>query len=293
MKEKLELRQIRDFGTVIGDIFVFIRQNIKPLLKSYFSICGIFLLGGLISLVIFKIQAQQIQGRRVGTGIFSNSMSGMLFTWEYLLMILFSILSYVSMYVTVLSFIALYIEKGNVAPNTNEVWSYFRYYFFRVFGSSIGLGLLLVICFAVCLLPGIYVFPAFTLFFPVMMLENGSFSHSFERSFKLLSGEWWVSAATILVIYFIFYVTSMIVQLPTVILEMVSTLSHTESAIKSLYTLFAAIFTCLAQIFVLIPIIGSALIYFNLIERKESIGLLGRINNFGSQGPVHDHPEEY
>lgn len=290
MREKLEFREIRDFGTIIGDTFLFIRQNFKPLLKSFFAVCGIFITAAIISMIMFKIQTIDLQDTNaLGYG----SMKGMMFTWEYVAILTFSIITCVSMHGVVLSFVALYMVKGRVAPTTVEVWSYFRYYFFRLLGSSLGISILLIICFVCCIVPGIYVFPAFSLFLPVMVLENGSFSHSFERSFKLLKGEWWITAATIFVSYIIFYMCSLIIQAPAFILEMISTLSHSEKSVRSIYAIFTAIFTYIAYIFFTIPIITSCLIYFNLVERKESTGLLDRINTMGTHTTSHTQQEEY
>ena len=294
MQEKLEFRQIRDFGAIIGDTFIFIKQNFKSLTKSFFTICGIFIVASIISMALYKMQEREVQAGFSSNGLWYSSVSKMVFTWEYFLLMVVSLLSYVSMSITVLSFVALYIEKKNVAPTTEEVWSYYKYYFLRMLGSTIGMCIFLIICFFFCFFPGVYVFPAFVIFFPIMILENGSFSHSFDRSFKLLKGEWWVTAAVILVIYIIFYMTSFIAQLPAVFLEFISALSHTENEVKNVYTIIISIFTCLAQFFVIIPIISSCLIYFDLAERKESLGLIERIDTLGEKSSTNaTHPEEY
>ena len=40
----MELRKLRDFGENINDTFQFIRQEFKPLLKSFFAIAGVLIL---------------------------------------------------------------------------------------------------------------------------------------------------------------------------------------------------------------------------------------------------------
>jgi hypothetical protein len=293
MQDKLEFRQVREFGSIISDTFVFIKQNFKALIKSYFIICGIFVAASIISMALYKMQEREITTGYVGQG-FWYTIDRMVFTWEYFLLIVVSMLNYVSIYITILSFVAIYIQKGNIAPSTEEIWGYYKYYFLRMFGSTLAMSIFLVICFAFCILPGVYVFPAFTIFFPIMILENGSFSHSFDRSFRLLKGEWWITAAVIFVIYIIFYMISLVVQLPAFFLQIISTLTHTEAGVRKGYTIASSIFTCLSQVFIIIPIIGSCLIYFNLTERKESLGLLERIDTLG-QKPDTDtsHLEEY
>jgi len=289
MTEKVEFRKIREFGEIIGDTFLFIKQNFKPLMKAFFIICGLFIIAGIISLVMQKTQTRQFSGN----GWYSTYTTTLL-SWEYLLLCVVSVINYVSMYITILSFIGIYIQKGNVAPTMEEVWSYFKFFFFRVLGSSLLLSMFLVLCFAACIIPGIYVFPACTLFYPVMILENGSFGNSFERAFKLIKNEWWITAATLFIIYIIFYVTSLVVQMPAFFLQMLGTFTNGERAINQTYQIISACLTYVAQVFTIIPIVASALIYYNLVERKENTGLFDRMNNLGNHTATdHAIPEEY
>ena len=294
MKEKIEFRKAREFGEIIGDTFLFIKQNFAPLMKAFFAMSGIFIVGGMVSAAMAQLQVvgiSQTAGKAYNenlTTMFYN------FGFNYVFVIIFMICSYTAMYVSVLSYVALYIQKGKQAPSVNEVWGYFKYYFFRVMGSGIVMSLFGVVCFICCLIPGIYVFPIITLFYAIMILENGTLGHSFNRSFKLIKDEWWMTAATMLVVYIIFYAFSMIVQLPSIIIMMVSAFTSGERTITSTYAIVSSISQYVSYIFMIIPIISSALIYYNLVERKENLGLFNRIDGFG-QGPVQENPiqEEY
>jgi len=281
MKAKLEFKKIREFGDLIGDTFLFLRQNFKPLMASFFALTGIFIVGGIISGMIAQLQLVGI-AQSAGV-VYDDSPKNMIYNvgFTYFLSVIFVLLSYTSMYVSILSYIALYIEKGNVAPTVSEVWAYFKYYFFRMMGSGILIMIFFVLCFMLCVIPGIYVYPAITLFAPIMILENGSFSHSFDRSFKLLKNEWWITAATMLVINLIFYAFSTLVQLPAIIIMMVSAFTHGERTITNYYAVISSISQHISYIFMIIPIICSALIYFNLVERKENLGLFQRMDELG------------
>ena len=290
MTEKVEFRKVREFGEIISDTFLFIRQNFKPLMKAFFLICGLFIIAGIISMVIQKTKMTVYNYNQGWYSAYTTT----LLTWEYLLLCVVSLINYVSMYVTVLSFVGAYIQKGNVVPTMDEVWGYFKHFFFRVFGSTLLMSLFLIVCFLACVIPGIYVFPACTLFYPVMILENAPFGHSFERSFKLLKNEWWITAATLFVIYLIFYVSSMVVQIPAFFLQMLGTFTNGERAISQTYQIISACLTYVAQVFTIIPIVASAFIYFNLVERKENTGLFDRMNNLGNNAATdHGIPEEY
>jgi hypothetical protein len=292
MKDKIEFKKIREFGDIIGDTLLFIKQNFKPLMAAFFSLSGIFILGGILSSIIAQTQ---LVGLTEGAGTYGGGPIAKIYSmgFSYVLVIIFLILSYTSMYVSVLSYISLYVEKGNLPPSVAEVWAYFKYYFFRMLGSGLLMSIFLGLCFLCCIIPGIYVFPAVTLFYVVMIIENGNFSHAFERSFKLLKNEWWITAATLLVIYIIFYACSMIVQLPAIIIVMVGAFTHAEQPITKTYAVVSSISQQISYIFMILPIICSTFIYFNLVERKESLGLLNRIDGLGQNSNQAETPEEY
>lgn len=300
MRENVEFRKIREFGDLIADTMLFIKQNFKPLMKCFFSLCGIFIVGGMVSSILAQLQMvsalDSVRENAISRSynnpfnIFYN------FGINYLLVIFFLILNYTAMYITVLSYISIYIQKGNTAPTLPEVWSYFKFYFWRMLGSGFVMTLFLMLCFVCCLLPGLYVFPAVSLFYPIMIIENANFSYSFSRSFNLLKNEWWITAATFIVIWMITYACTLVIQIPGMIIAMASAFTHLEQPITKGYAIATSVSQYLSQIFMIIPIIGSTFIYFNLVERKESSGLLNRIDGLGQQSqtpPTENIPEEY
>lgn len=299
MKEPVEFRKVREFGDIISDSILFIKQNIKPLLKAYLFLCGFFVLASMVNSILMQLQLSNLL-ESGNSAIYSRGTSPLYmfynFTVNYVLMLFLIVLNYTAIYLTVLSYISLYIRKGNIAPTVAEVWSYFKYYFWRMLGSGIVMSLFFGLCFALCIIPGIYVFPAVSLFYPVLILENAGFSYSFNRAFQLLKGEWWITFATFLVIFFIFYACAMVIQIPAVAISMAGAFMHNANAFLGTYGIIAAVAQQLSQVFLMIPIVGAAVIYFNLVERKESTGLMERIDSLGQSQAKDDHPfvqEEY
>ncbi|MGB4776559.1 MAG: hypothetical protein WBP45_15380 [Daejeonella sp.] len=292
MINKVEFKKAREFGELISDSFLFIKQNFKPLLNAFFYLCGVFMVFGIISAVM-----QQMQMAGVIRNPYSMySMRGLsaLFGWRYVLVILFSMLSHVALYLTVISFVALYIQKGNIAPTVEEVWVYFKYYFFKTFGSSFVIVLFMILCFACCIIPGIYVFPAMSLFYPVLIIENGTFSYSFKRAFKLLKEEWWVTAAVLLVIWIITYIFMTIISAPALVLGMINTFTGTEKTLSNIYAIVLAVSQYLALVFIIIPVVCGTMCYFNLVERKENTGLMSRMDSLGKdKDNLNPVSEEY
>ncbi len=295
MATQVEFRKTRDFGELIGDTFPFIKQNFKPLMKAFIYLCGIFIVGAMLSTILVQLQMVGFtQGYGTSRFINNPALFFSLIGAQYILLVLFSILSYVSVYLTVLSYIALYVEKGNVAPSVEEVWSYFKFYFLRVLGSGFVVSLFAGICFLCCVIPGIYVFPMISLFFPVMIMENGTFSYTFDRSFKLVKEEWWATAGVLLIIWVITYACTMLFQLPAIVISLISAFTHGQMVITKTYAIVTSVFQYVSQVFMIIPLICSTLCYFNLVERKENSGLLNRIDQLGKNpDDANTHPEEY
>lgn len=294
MVNQLEFKKRRDFGQVINDTFTFMRQNFKPLIKTYFTFCGLFVLASMAAMLMQQYKMVNIINT-IGNGRNTTGIGfGGLYGIEYFLTILFSLATYASMSVAILSYIAIYVQKGNQTPTTDEVWGYFKYYFFRVFGNSLLLMLMLGVAFIFCLVPGFWLFPFVAMMFPIMVIENGSLGYSFNRSFKIIKDNFWVTFGTLVVVWIIVYACMSMIILPTSLLNMVSMFGHKSPHMSVTLSMITTVLQSLCQVFTIIPIITISLAYFSLVEQKENTGLMERISNFGSnEKPVDSRPEEY
>ncbi|TZF85665.1 hypothetical protein FW774_00885 (plasmid) [Pedobacter sp. BS3] len=294
-EEKIELRQIRDFGAIINDTFVFAKQNLKPLLKVFFILCGVFILGSVLATAIQQNKVVHLVNE-TGSGQYPgrNTRISSYMGWEYAMVIFFALLNYTAITGTVLSYISLYLEKGKQAPSVEEVWSYFRYFFMRILGSVTLLGIALVIAIMLCLVPGIYLFPIISLVYPVMVLENGTLRYSFDRSYSLIKNNWWVTFGTLLIIWLIAYACMSLVSLPAILMQTVSMFSQTKPELTLTFTFISAVINGICHIFMVIPVIGVSLCYFSLAEQKDGTGLMERISTLGNSGTKPDTlSEEY
>ncbi|WP_316806052.1 hypothetical protein [Pedobacter agri] len=291
---KIEFKKRRDFGQVINDTFTFMRQNFKPLIKTYFTFCGLFVLASMSSMLVYQYKMVNIINT-IGNGRSTRGLGlGSIYGLEYFLSLLFSLATYASMTVAILSFITLYVQKGNQAPTTEEVWGYFKYYFFRVFGSAIVLILMLIVAFIFCLVPGFYLFPFIAMMFPIMVIENGTFGYSFSRSFKMIQDNFWVTFGTLIVVWIIVYACMSMVVLPTTLFGMIGMFTSKTPHMSLPLSMATTVLQSLCQVFTIIPVITISLSYFSLLEQKENTGLMERITNFGStEKPIDTRPEEY
>lgn len=283
MQPKIELIKIRDLDEVVRDSITFLRQNFKPLLKSYFTICGVFLIIGLIVSIVnyFEMQMHLEEGTSV-------------FTIAYFLSMLFSILNITSTTVTTLCFITLYREKGNEAPSTQEVWSYFKFYFMRILGATFIIAVLAILGTIFCILPGIYLFTVLGLTLPIIVMENATFNYAISRCFHIIKNNWWRVFGSIVVIYFVLLAVYAVVALPVGLLaEVYATASGTT--IAKIYTVPMLLMSGCLQFLYILPVISLALNYYNLTELSDGTSLLSRIETFGVKDNSADHStsEEY
>ena len=292
----IELAKPRDFGEIISDTFMFIRQNFKNLVKNFFVFCGFFMVAGILatSLSQYKIAGLQSEIIRQGPTTFSGISNMWL---SIVVLMLFSVLGYCANIAVVTCFVSLYKHNGNVPPTTEDLWSYFKQCFLRTLVAAFVTWILLAFGFVLCLIPGIWLFPIFGLIFPIMIIENSTFGYAFSRAFSLISNNWWVTAGTVFVLWLIAYIMIAVLSIPAQAVNIVQLILRPAKNIPQLSLvsiILSAVLQQFLQILLMIPTIGFCLCYFNLSESKEGTNLLDRINKFGNTNNQPDLPtEEY
>jgi hypothetical protein len=300
MPSKIELLKTRDFGEIITDSFIFIRENLKPLLKNFFIFCGFFLLASICTAIIQQTKMLNV----INDNNFPNSAANpfgtanpfRFFGIEYFLTLVFELLNFTAMHVVIYSYLVIFKEKGNLTPTTEELWGYFKYYYLKILGSGLLIFFLLVFGFVLCIIPGVYLYPILALVFPIMIFENTSFGYAFNRSFRLIKDNWWITFGTLLVVGIIVYFAVMIIVLPLTIINISSVLFHPGKGVhlSGAVTIITSILQHLCEVFYIIPLVAVSLIYFNLTEKIENTGLMGRIGKLGDLKDTDDTPtEEY
>lgn len=278
MKQAIELRRIRDFGQIVNDTFTFFKENIKPLLRILFILCGLFILIGIVATIftylnvtsVFNFDPNTYDGERKSFGFF---LTIFLSTFAILIAQAF-------IHLTTLCYISVYLQKNNNTPTLAEVWGYFRFYFFRVLFSSILLAILFAIGFILCVIPGIYLMPVFYLVIPVMVMENSSFGYAFNKSFRIIKNHWWMVFGVVFVMSVIVWVVNSCVGIPLGLITSGSKFLTLQTFKLPLVILFSIMRNMLLLIYVL-PAIAVSLCYFTLAEEKDGTGLLDRIDKLG------------
>ncbi len=285
--EKFELRKVRDFSDLITDTFQFLKLTWKPFLLTFFSICGFFIVAAMVLSVVQQLKAAELlNGQSVRT-VDAASMLRNTFGVEYIMLLLVSMMEYIAIPLTVFCFIALYEQNDGQTPTTADVWSFFKYYFFRFLGAWLVTLLLQLVAFLFLFFPGLWLMPIAALIIAILVFENGSFGYSFGRGFSLISGHWWETFGALFVMGIVVISAQMIFSLPTMVITMGSVFTGSVKTTFSTWKIILTALQHLCVVFYVLPYITIALAYFSLVEQKESAGLEEKIRKFGleSQEP--------
>jgi hypothetical protein len=283
MQPKIELSQVRTTGEIIDDSILFFKQNWKPLLKSYFVICGLFWLAGLIISIINQIKQHEL-----------DTQGGSFFNATNFLTILFSFINFVLISLTVLSYVALYKEKEKNAPTVEEVWVYVKYYLLRGLWSTFLLTLLLAGATLLCIIPGIYLLPIVLLIITIIVIENASLNFAFNRGFQLIKNNWWSTFTVLIVIWIIVGAIMMLMAIPVSIITAAVLFSTNINHDMAVSIAIAVVLNSL-QVLYILPVIAMVVAYYNLNEQKDDLHIMQRIEMLGTHSSDTDHlpTEEY
>lgn len=288
----IELAKVRDFSAIINDSFLFLRQNFKPLLRSFFTFCGFFIVAAIVTGIFQQLKIREFLDVNGLERTSSSNIFNYYRTWglEAALAIVFMILSYTAIPVTVLCYIVLYKEKGNVAPTNDEMWGYIKYYYLKILGCAVLNAIIVFVGAVFCLIPGIWLYPIMALTLPIIVMENATYGYAFNQSFRLIKDNWWTTFGAIFIMGIIVGISATIVTIPAAIWSQFSLLLHWRGG--TLATILTVILSHIALVLYILPVITIALCYFSLNEQKEGTGLMARINQIGDNKTENNLPAE-
>ena len=325
----IDFRRKRDFGEVLNVTFGFIRQNLAPLTKSLLFFVAPFLVVAM--LFNTAVQMQVFSGgfpSADGQGL--ADLSGLLFNYAGIMV--FSLLAGTMAWAVILGFMRLYDAHGPGGFTVKAVWQEARRLFFRMlvtvafflmivfvlylffaFFISIGVavfaqaGALLAGLFTFVAVVGflaglVYVLTLFTLLFPIRAFERIGLIEGAARSSRLVRGYWWQTFGVIFLTWFISSVLGGIFSMPSVVLSFLqgmNTLEGGGTALRVLLVVFGVLGGLASSLLYSIPMLATGFQYFNLVERKEGVGLMARIERMaededertGPNGSAGTEPE--
>ena len=293
--QESDFRRERDFGQKISATIEFIGAHWRPLGRV---LLYLVLPAALLQNILAVVVQRQLSGAL--TGAMQNQkpgMGGVLGTqkamWGSLtsspLYWLNAVLGTALVVMLVLSIygyvVTLLNRQTPDGPEVTvpEVWAVVKREFFSTFFSTWGLALIMVLGFAFLFFPGMYLSVALSLFYIVRMAEGTGFGDTLSRCLGLTRGKWWSTFGLIFVMIMMLYVVLLGVGIVMAMLSGGLTgMVHAATDQSPLYTI---VLTSLNSLFMLLlyppMLLVLAFQYFNLVERKDGVGLHQLVNTLG------------
>ena len=289
MQNKLiQFKKQRDLGAILGDTFSFLRNEWKQLFTLIFKIAGPALILVVASYIFYM-------STTLGSFADLTNPSGPIgnFTFNAMLAILLMLCSviafYALLYGTILNYIKSYI-KNNGIVDVNEVRVGVRSKFWSLIGLSFLVALITGVGIVFCVIPGIYLGTVLITTYAIHVFEDRDVMDTISYSFQLIKGEWWITFATLLVMFILYYIILMIFNIPQYIYMFIKMFTIAEQASPDPTSMFDTVYIILNAIAVVaqyllhtVIVICAVFVYFNLNEKKNFTGTMETIDAIGTQ----------
>ncbi len=284
--ERINFREIGDLGQILQKSAQFIRQNFLSVFKSALLIVLVpFAIGAVVSgtsLVRFYSNLAS----NMSDPYFINhpfSYFGSLIPGSLLMSI-----SYMLFYIVTVSYIKQYVN-GVEEINQSTVWQDVKKHILKVFFGGIIVALLIYVGMIFCLIPGIYFAIVLSHIFAIAIVEDKGFGASFNKSFKIIKGQWWNSFLLYLVSTFIISGITFVAILPAYAVMFVGMFKNInagnpEAMFDNMSSMgwLMPIYFLVYLVVLLITATIQTTNYFNLVERQEGLGEKSAIEGLGN-----------
>ncbi|WP_192822138.1 hypothetical protein [Rufibacter sp. LB8] len=282
----IEFREERDLGQKLNVTFAFIKQNYKVLLTSLLYLVVPFaLLAGIFSGIYQSTQLAQAAGEVEYESMGAYSFASSILSVHYWLQIFFTIVAYVMLSLTVYSFMVLYQDYDGPIE-VRDVWALAKGHIIPVLYSTIGVFIICVLGTLLLVVPGVYLYVAFSIFIVVMLREDVGFVEAMERCLYLVKGNWWSSFGFFLVLIIIQGVFGFVASAPAIVTYILRILHLPGGENDLLLVAAGTVSTVVNLLLYIIWVTGLGFQYYHLVEVKDGIGLLEQVENIGKPEPA-------
>lgn len=285
---KIDFYKKRPFSDKLNITFVYLRENAWPYLKVQLLIAGPILL--LVNMAASRLQLGLLDSLEKMQRAPDSFMIDMFSTYGFVF--LASLVGGVLIPVLCYSYMQVYRERPpegiTIAHVTRDMWPNFL----SMLGYGIIAGMVIIVSAFFLFIPAIYFMVVLSLGAAIICFEKTDPFTAFGRCFTLIKDKWFSTAGLVLVVFIIAYLINVFFSLPQAVLMGLWTLLTLESGdmgvdmpayMDSLQILFAVLQSFAGIITYSLVYIAIAFQYFNLVERKESRGLMARIGAMDEQ----------
>ena len=301
MADRIELRRTRDFGAIINVIFEFLRLNWKPLGRSLLFIMTPVLLVAIIAASVY-VRAM-IGSVEALDQLETDPLSMYAGIWPWIALSGLSFLvSLIALFSLVGGYVRLYIDRAPEPITVDDVWLEVRSNFWRVAVTTFLSLIIVVIPIMLLVIPGavmdsipllvlsfllvipvtVYLYTVLSIIIPLRLEEEIGFVAAVRRCMMLVQGRWWFTFGIFFVIQIILFFASAISGLPLQA-AMMSSMLVGESASLVIIVVGAALSTIGSFLLYAVLVLTASVVYYNLVEEKEGVGMADRIGEIGSE----------
>lgn len=283
---KINLSEERGFSDSITATFSFVRQEFIPFIKVF----GVIVL----PLIFIDFFVKSFFLRSVFD--FNDTPENLLsFSKDMMLNGLAMFVVYMWIQLMVVAYMKVYHEKfrdGVEKPiSVGDVWKVMCERIFQRFGVMIVYVLIVIFGFLFLIFPGLYfsIGMAFFLFF--MVVRTRSLGDSLADSMTLTKGHWWNTFFYLIVLQIIIGMLAYIFNIPYVFLTIKMVFVGEVSTNYEL--VFCYLLSSLGQYLAqTVFMIGLGVKFFSMVEQKEHVALLDKIEHLGQESPTKEDEDE-
>lgn len=271
--ERIELRQERDFSEKFNATFNFIKNNFKNYLWIMLVLIAPLAVVQSVFLNYFQGYITGFMGDSTfqSGGLDMGEFAGNLISMYLILLLVFAVF-YTWMQTVVMAYLKLYLDGTN--PITvGAVAGLAAKKFFRILGLVVLIGIITILGFMLCIIPGIYISISLIMVPLIVFFEGDPAFEAFGRSFKLIKNNWWSTLGLMIVTSFIVGIMAFIFAIPQYVVTMFSVFNGEMPYNSVSYTIAGAVTGLGTGLLYPVIYIALAFQYFNLVEKKESTGL--------------------
>lgn len=298
MQSTIVFRRRRDLGEVLNTTFAFLRAHFVPLAKAQLFIVAPAWLGLAVVSVLFQFSLADFDPMdpdSLDLGGLGMAYAGFLF---------FGVVSTVLEVLVIYGYVLRY-QETEAAVGVDDVWRFVRARFWRVAGAILVFGVVAVLGAVVAVIPClgalaymagiVYAGVVFAVGLVVLLREDRGIAESMHRARGLVRGAFWPTLGVLFVAWLLTLILSLIFSMPAAVMGFVAGM-HGASDVGPVGNTLVVVLTLLSSMASLllypIPLIATALQYFSLVEDKERVGLMERIDALqGSADAAPGAPE--
>ena len=294
--KKIEFYKRRDFGDKLNMVIVFLRQNAKSYFKAHLFITAPLLM--IVNLLMMQM----------GFGFYDlmNMSNAMIdetdFMSEMLKIYGFAFINYILMATLMTGVSYGYMKTYETEPldqiSVNQVFQKAMRGFPSLLASALLTMIISITGLFFIFIPGIYLWVVLSLCAPIIMFEGKNPINAIGRAFTLIKGHWWSTIGLVAVSLLLGGLINYVFSIPQMIVYgilAINSATQMQAADPPAYmnilnVVFAALNTFGSIISYSIVYLALAFQYFNIIERRESRGLMQRIDEMDND--IHTEEEE-